>query len=206
MSRNPNDNPGGGKVVSLEQRRARRHGRTERPGAEAPVGEPPQPAPPEAGSREPVPGRLIWLHCPTCDTVEYTELDMPGGRRHKCGTAVEEVAVEIDVRAEATMAAINLQRIDTILQYLGQQRERFAEYQERLRLIAGQAVDPYPVEEGMLSELPVAEIDALGLLISRALHEPARRFAPEPEPGGEPAAERAAEPPGDGGPPEDGEG
>ena len=49
-------------------------------------------------------GWLIWLHCPKCNTIEYTELRMPGGRVHKCGTLVEEEEIPIDVRAEFTIS------------------------------------------------------------------------------------------------------
>ena len=41
----------------------------------------------EAASTEPMPGKLVWLHCPVCDTLQYTEVVMGGGRAHNvCGT------------------------------------------------------------------------------------------------------------------------
>ena len=124
----------------------------------------------------PQPGRLAWLHCPTCGTLEYTELLVPGGRRHKCGSIVEEAVVEIDLRAEITLAEINLQRIAALGEYLEQQRQLFQEYQRRLALIGGAPPAPYPLSEEIVKALPVAEVDPLGLLISHALHNPARRF------------------------------
>ena len=53
-------------------------------------------------------GWLIWLHCPQCNTIEYTEMRMPGGRIHKCGTLVEEEEIPIDIRAEFTISQRNL--------------------------------------------------------------------------------------------------
>ena len=39
----------------------------------------------------PIPGWIVWLHCPKCNTLEYSEVPMPDGRVHKkCGTLVEE--------------------------------------------------------------------------------------------------------------------
>ena len=93
---------------------------------------------------------------------------------------MEDAAVEIDVRAELSIAEVNLQRIDVIAGYLRDQRERFQEYQRRLRSIAGRPVEPYPLEDATLNRLPVAGADALGLLVSAALHEPARRFDSDP--------------------------
>ena len=43
---------------------------------------------------EPIMGSLIWLHCPTCSTLEYTEVLALHGRTHKCGTVVLEEEVQ----------------------------------------------------------------------------------------------------------------
>jgi hypothetical protein len=168
------------KVISLAQRRAKRQ-----------AAAPPQPAlPPDSPvategapaaaqptvAPKPLPGQMVWLRCPACGTLEYSELLLPGGRRHKCGTIVEEAVVDLDVRAEWTVAGVNLSRIDALGRYLEHQRERFTEYQRRLELIAGQRPEPYPLNEDMVKTLPVAEVDALGLFISKALHDPAARF------------------------------
>ena len=95
---------------------------------------------------------------------------------------VREAAVEIDARAEATVAEINLRRIDALSEYLDQQRQRYLEYRRRLESIAGQPAEPYPIDDGVLKRLPVAEMDALGLLVSQALHDPAKRFEDKDEP------------------------
>ena len=108
----------------------------------------------------PIPGHLIWLHCPTCGTKEYTELQIPGGRVHRCGTLVEEVEVPIDVRAEYTIALRNIEKIQDIEKkadenwslkkflsktktVLQQMKSAEQEYQRRLRLIAGKSFEPY---------------------------------------------------------------
>ena len=76
------------KVINLAERRAQRQARQR---------------------EEVISGHIIWLHCPTCKTTEYTEVQIPGGRIHnKCGTLVEEKPVPIDIRAEYTIAMRNL--------------------------------------------------------------------------------------------------
>jgi hypothetical protein len=50
------------KVINLAERRAQR----ERQAASVPI-----------------PGWLVWLHCPKCETTEYTEILMSEGRNHK---------------------------------------------------------------------------------------------------------------------------
>lgn len=167
-------------VISLEARRVRRRSERAEPGPAGDSGGAPESK--EAEAAGPLPGKLIWLHCPACDTLEYSEIEIPGGRRHKCGAVVREAAVEIDVRAEATVAEINLRRIDALSEYLDQQRQRYLEYRRRLESIAGQPAEPYPIDDGVLKRLPVAEMDALGLLVSQALHDPAKRFEDKDEP------------------------
>ncbi len=170
------------KVISLAERLARKGeaGQEEAPAEDEPPG-------------EPLPARLIWLHCPTCGTTEYTELDLPGGRRHNaCGTVVEEAVVEVDVRAELTIASINLERLEAIETAVAAQRAHYEEYRNRLHLLAGAEPRPYPLTPEALRRLPVAEVDALGLLVPDALHRPMRRFAAE-----QPATGEGAEPPSD---------
>lgn len=134
----------------------------------------------------PVPGRMIWLHCPSCGTLEYTEQAMPGGRVHNtCGTQVEEVAVDVDLRGEYTIAEINLERLDILEQIIDGQRRRYEEYKQRLALAAGGKLEPYPTAEEHLKELPVAEMDALGLLVSHFFRNPAQRFGEGEEEKGE---------------------
>jgi hypothetical protein len=135
----------------------------------------------EAGDTKPVAAQLVWLFCPTCKTLEYTELAVPGGRRHDvCGTPVQEAVVAVDARAEYTLAELNLRRLTALAELLDAQRKRFVEYQERLAKAAGQALTLYPLTEVSVQSLPVAEVDPLGLLISRFLHQPATRFEETP--------------------------
>ena len=64
----------------------------------------------------PIAGCIVWLHCPKCNTLEYSEISMPDGRVHKkCGTMVEEEEIQIDVRAEYTISMRNSKRLDELL-------------------------------------------------------------------------------------------
>ena len=63
----------------------------------------------------PMQGWIVWLKCPKCETREYSELRMPEGRIHKCGTMVEEHEVEIDIRAELTVSLRNSELISELL-------------------------------------------------------------------------------------------
>ncbi len=163
------------KVISLSERR---RGRPEN--KPSPSGADPERrhgAGSGAGDAQPVPGRMIWLHCPTCSTLEYTEVDMAGGRVHNaCGTMVEEAEVELDLRAEYTVADINLERLTILEELVEGQRRRYEEYKRRLSQAAGQPLRAYPLDEERLKALPVAEMDALGLLVSHFFQDPARHF------------------------------
>ena len=64
---------------------------------------------------KPVQGWIVWLKCPKCETLEYSELRMSEGRIHKCGTLVEEQEVEIDVRAEYTVSLRNSEMLSDLL-------------------------------------------------------------------------------------------
>ena len=137
---------------------------------------------PAAGDLAPVPARLAWLYCPTCKTLEYTEMMVHGGRVHNvCGTTVQEAVVDVDARAEYTVAELNLRRLEALARLVDAQRARQGEFQARLRKAAGKPLTAYPANEATLRALPVAEADALGLLVSTFLHDPARRFGGPPE-------------------------
>lgn len=148
----------------------------------------------------PVPTRLVWLFCPTCESLEYTELVLPNGRVHQtCGTQVEEVVVDVDARAEYSLAELNLRQLERLAELVDGQRGRFREYQHRLELAAGQPLSSYPLTEDTVRVMPVAEVDPLGLLISAFLRQPVQRFrpeagaeqtAPEPSAPGKPTAEQ----------------
>ena len=125
----------------------------------------------KTAQENPVPGQLIWLHCPSCDTLEYTEMAMPGGRVHNCGTHVVEAGVELDLRAEHTLTRINLERLTLLENLLAGQRRNFEEYLQRLSLAARKPLEAYSFSEALLEKLPIAEVDAFGLLISRFFHQ-----------------------------------
>lgn len=166
------------KVISLAARR--RNKRQRDPAPKTPGGA--VPAPTKDEDPRPVPAQMVWLFCPTCKTLEYTELVLPGGRRHNvCGTVVREAVVDVDARAEYTLAELNLRRLAALAELLDAQRARFIEYQERLAKAAGRTINAYPLTEVAVQNLPVAEVDPLGLLISRFLHQPATRF-PQAQP------------------------
>ena len=159
-------------VVSLESMRARRKGlgSQELPKAND------APQPTAESALEPIPGILTWLRCPRCGSLEYTEIEMKGGRRHNCGTIVDEAEVALDVRAEYTLTKINLDRIGLLAEYLDTQRRLFQEYERRLEIIAGEVPEPYSLTGDPMKTLPVKNVDPLGLLFSEALHDPASRF------------------------------
>ena len=142
-------------------------------------------------------GCLVWLHCPNCKTIEYTEIRSPYGRTHKCGTQVEEVEVELDLRAEATIALMNIERInqlkekqvksklnffrkksyDHVLKTLLQSEEI---YLNKLEAAAGMKLIPYPEERNdLIEKLPVKDKSTFGISISEFRFEPEKRFNPE---------------------------
>lgn len=131
-------------------------------------------------------GWLIWLHCPKCNTIEYTEVQMEGGRVHKCGTLVEEKELPIDVRAEFTISQRNLQKLQELeekqqsskvmklvgggLQSLIKQlRAREEEYQQRLQNMTSITITPYPEQwDPSAQGVEFSVSDPLGLQISAA--------------------------------------
>lgn len=175
------------KVISLEAHRKKTTKGAARQGSETDGEGAGATTPDTAAVGDPVPGRLIWLHCPTCNTLEYTEMPISGGRVHNlCGNLVLEAAVEMDLRAEYTIAGINLERLRILSNLLEEQRRKFGEYRNRISLAAGKELTDYPVTEGVLERLPIAEVDAFGLLVSAFFDRPRRKFDLEEEsPSGE---------------------
>ena len=131
-------------------------------------------------------GWLIWLHCPKCNTIEYTELRMPGGRVHKCGTLVEEVEIPIDVRAEFTIAQRNIDKLDEleekqnsskVMKFVGgkmkstikQFRAREEEYQQRLQNMTSERLKYYPAQwDPKTQGVEITVSEPLGLEITEA--------------------------------------
>ena len=140
-----------------------------------------------ADKSAPIPGVIVWLHCPACQSTEYTELQMPGDRIHKCGTLVEQVEVAIDVRAEYTISLRNLvilekvsEKISVIKNTLirkllrnGQLLEKIKanerEFQHRLELIAKEKVTPYSDEwDPIVNGIEIVKVKSTAILITKA--------------------------------------
>jgi|APSaa5957512622_1039677.scaffolds.fasta_scaffold75419_2 hypothetical protein len=145
-------------------------------------------------SEEAIPGVLVWLSCPECSTVEYTEIAAPYGRSHKCGAQVKEIQVNVDLRAEYTITRLNLELIDDLLgqnkknrliklvsrtldNALVSLKKSEETYIERLLLAAKGPLESYPGSiDDLKTKLPIKEINKLGMLISDFRHEPEKRF------------------------------
>ncbi len=145
-------------------------------------------------AEKPFPGTLVWLHCPICETIEYTEIVAPHGRTHKCGNVVEEIEVSLDLRAEYTLTQFNLETIASLLNKNKESRLRRLisksldnalislkqseeNYISRLHLAAGCQIPAYPGNLGDLEKhLPIKETNKLGLLASEFRFEPEKRF------------------------------
>lgn len=137
-------------------------------------------------------GKMVWLYCPTCNTIEYTEVIAPNGRSHKCGTQVIEKEVEIDLRAELTITLYNLERINQLLKEnrASKLKKLFAKsfdktlqkllfseemYLQRLNV---HGIDPYPGSlEEMKDRLPIKVVNELGLYVSIFRYNPEERFS-----------------------------
>ena len=135
---------------------------------------------------KPVQGWIVWLKCPKCETLEYSELRMSEGRIHKCGTLVEEQEVEIDVRAEYTVSLRNSEMLSDLLNntkakgvlkrflksgkaMLTQLQRSEEEYQNRLQLMVPKECVPYPNEWDPQKEgMDVKQMEPLGLLLTSA--------------------------------------
>ncbi len=140
------------------------------------------------------PGILVWLHCPHCNSLEYTEIIAPHGRTHNCGSIVEEINVELDLRAEFTITQFNLEKIGELLKKNKHSRLRKLisksldnalvtlkqseeVYIERLHIAANCQISSYPgTLEDLKNKLPIKETNKLGLLISEFRFEPEKRF------------------------------
>ena len=135
----------------------------------------------------PITGWITWLYCPKCKSLEYSELEMPNGRVHKkCGTMVEEIEVQIDVRAEYTISLRNSKRLDELFEEtkiplflkplakkgIGMLENLHAaevEYRKRLVNIVNGPVNPYPDEWDEKSlEMKLKTLDPLGLILTEA--------------------------------------
>lgn len=154
---------------------------------------------------DPIAGRLYWLYCPVCDSLEYSALAVRGGRRHNpCGTMVQEAEVPLDLREEVTLAELNLERLEALVHLLAGHIERFRTYRRRLEQAAGSPVTTYPPESAAVERMTKRGIDGMGLFSSTFLQQPEMRFrnrtkpeAPSPKPAVEAAPESKLVPPQD---------
>ena len=139
-------------------------------------------------------GKLVWLYCPTCETIEYSEVVAPNGRSHKCGTQVEESEVELDLRAESYMTHSNLKAIESkmaelqqskllklsrrgLLKALTQLKASEEVYLKKLQMAAHGELLPYVGSLAEVKEkLQIEATDPMGLLISPFRFDPFQRF------------------------------
>lgn len=137
-------------------------------------------------------GKLVWLYCASCDSIEYTNVIAPYGRSHKCGNQVAEDVVELDLRAEKTISQLNLSRIEELQQekerglkkifntarssILKQLKKAENMYILKLEQAHGGKITPYEIDEEMISKLPIAEKDTLGIYVSHFKNNPTARF------------------------------
>lgn len=150
-------------------------------------------------AEENFPGVMVWLHCPTCKRIEYTEIVAPNGRTHSCGTLVEEAEVAVDFRAELTIAKKNLERIHELRQsnsgsplkkLMAKSMEKGLKnlemveeiYIQRIMAASSNQATPYPGDfEAIKEKLPIKETNKLGLYISEFRSEPEKRFSTRSE-------------------------
>ena len=69
-----------------------------------------------------IPLKLVWLNCPKCNTLEYTETLAPNGRHHKCGTEVHETEFDINLVEEYFVCKSNLVKLEEDFNELTKQR------------------------------------------------------------------------------------
>ena len=75
-------------------------------------------------STKPEMGILVWLYCPNCKTLQYTESQAPNGRKHKCGAEVMEIEVPLDLNAENTICLKNLSILEELQQQIKEKKEK----------------------------------------------------------------------------------
>lgn len=139
-------------------------------------------------------GTLVWLKCPACKTIEYTEIVAPNGRTHSCGTQVQEFEVKLDFKAELTITHQNLKIIDELMnenkssplkkilarsmsKLLKSVKAAEEEYLRRINIASNYQAVPYEGEFKRLeSSLPIKKRNELGLYLSEFRFAPEKRF------------------------------
>ena len=130
---------------------------------------------------------LVWLYCPSCQTIEYSELLAPAGRFHKCGTKVLEQEVKVDITAEFTICQKNISYLENLEKK--EQAKTFSQFIKKLKFIELQMIDKlkritkqkeiffYEWKKENQHLLPIAQINSLGLIISNFRFCPEKRFS-----------------------------
>ena len=130
---------------------------------------------------------ITWLYCPTCKSLEYSELEVPNGRIHnQCGTLVEEEDVQIEVRAEYTISLRNSKRLEKLFKetkvpgflkplakkgigMLENLRDAEEEYRKRLENLVDGSVIPYSDDWDVNSlKMQLKTLEPLGLILTEA--------------------------------------
>ena len=155
------------KVISLADRRAKKEKRA---------------------LEEPIIGKIIWLYCSKCKSLEYSEVQLPSGRIHKiCGTLVKEKEVKVDIRTEYTISLKNSMLLDKVFEeknlpnfflktvfkkgrgMLESFQAAEVEYRKRLENMINKPVKPYPDDWDAKSVgMRLKIIDPLGLVLTEA--------------------------------------
>lgn len=143
-------------------------------------------------------GFLVWLYCPTCKTLEYSEIIHPKGRIHKCGTEVLEQKVTIDITAEYTICKRNLFYLEKVeydfIKTLN--KEKDSKKKQEIEILKNLIQELKKIELAMIAKLKkitqkekliaylwvkdhpkfTTTIDSLGLAISNFRFQPEKRF------------------------------
>ena len=138
-------------------------------------------------------GKLVWLNCPTCGTMEFTSVLSPNGRAHKkCGNQVIEKEFDLDLRGEYTLCLMNIEilreiiatikagdmigeinDLDEQMQDLEEHMEGMVEieqiYIEKLKEASkGQELEPYvPGHPNLEALIEESSKDELGIMFSQ---------------------------------------
>ncbi len=136
-------------------------------------------------------GILVWLYCPHCKTLQYTESQAPYGRRHKCGVDIMEIEVPLDLTAENTICLKNLSILEELQQQIEEKKEKGAndilkrvlEHCRKEELSMMEKLKNISKNKKCLSyswedkkKLPIANINPLGLYLSEFRFKPEIRF------------------------------
>ncbi len=139
-------------------------------------------------------GTLVWLKCPTCKTIEYTEIIAPNGRAHSCGSQVLEREVQLDLNAELTITLQNLTLIEDLMKtgknsllkklmakslrkLLKSVKSAEEDYLQRINVASNYQAVPYEGDFKQLeSRLPIKKRNELGLYLSEFKFAPGKRF------------------------------